>query len=161
MPLPELAPVQVSVVVQGRGPGTTGPLPGFGGGAGPEAMIDRQDRQTAGGRLRGEPQQGHRIGSAGDGQRYMRMSRDGRGQQALIRPGNWHAWLRPGRACGPRRLGILRGFGQIGSTGLLGLAQAVQRNAELQQAVGGAAALGIGLVAAQEGLGGALEIALA
>ncbi len=58
-------------------------LPGFGGGAGPEAMIDRQDRQTAGGRLRGEPQQGHRIGSAGDGQRYMRMSRDG---DAVNRP---------------------------------------------------------------------------
>ena len=65
-----------------------------------------------------------------------------------------------GPLAGVDRLGIFRADGGIGRAGLLWLAQPVQRNAELQEAVGRAAALGIFLVALQEVLRGPLVVTL-
>ena len=65
-----------------------------------------------------------------------------------------------GALAGVDRLGIFRAHRGIGRAGLFRLAQPVERDAELQQAVGRAAALGIFLVALQEIGGGALEVAL-
>ena len=85
-------------------------LPGFGGRAGPEPVIDRQNRQPAGRSLRSQPQQGHRIGSAGDGQRNMGVSRDRRGQQARIRLAIGTLGFGLGALAGLDRLGIFRGL---------------------------------------------------